>query len=314
MGRQLLPRLLGAPLVLLGTFTLAFLLLVALPGDALSIRLAAAGESALSPEEIAALRAEQGYDDPLPVRYLRQLGGLLGGDLGVSLHTGAPVTSMIGSALPHTLQLAGLALLLGGAAGLLLGSLAAHARSRALRELLMSLPPLGISVPTFAVGLVLIQVVSFQWRALPSGGTAGFENLVLPALTLALPVTATVAQIFTKSLRRVLAEGYAETAVAKGAGRLRLHLRHSVRNAAGPVLTAAGLVLGNLLAGAVITETVFSREGIGRLTADAVGRQDLPVVQAVVLLSAAVFVLVNLLVDLVHPLLDRRVAQPGGVR
>ncbi|WP_062205528.1 ABC transporter permease [Streptomyces sp. NBRC 109706] len=314
MGKYLAARALQAVLVLLGTFTLAFVLLSVLPSDALSIKLSGSGDSALNPEEVAALRAEAGYDDPLVVQYVRQLGGLLTGDLGTSLHTGAPVRSMIGSALPHTAQLAALALLFGVSAGLLVGSLAAHARGRWARELLMSLPPLGISFPTFAVGLVLIQVVAFQWRALPSGGTDGFQNLVLPAITLALPVTATVAQIFNRSLREVLEQGYVDTAVAKGAGRLRLHLRHATRNAAGPTLTATAVVVGNLLGGAVVTETVFSREGVGRLTADAVTRQDLPVVQGVVLLSALVFVVVNLLVDLTYPLLDRRVTLTEAIR
>ncbi|WP_052852570.1 ABC transporter permease [Streptomyces avicenniae] len=314
MAKYLASRALQALPVLLGTFTLAFVLLSVLPSDALSIKLSGSGDSALSQEEIARLRAEQGYDDPLPLQYVRQLGGLLTGDMGVSLHTGSPVVSMIGSALPHTARLAVAALLVGVTAGLVIGSLAAHARSRALRELLMSVPPLGISFPTFAVGLVLIQVVSFQWRALPSGGTDGFESLVLPALTLSLPVTATVAQIFARSLREVLDQGYIDTATAKGAGRLRLHLAHAVRNAAGPSLTATGMVIGNLLGGAVVTETVFSREGVGRLTADAVTRQDLPVVQGVVLLSALVFVVVNLLVDLTYPLLDRRVTLTEATR
>ncbi|RKN04593.1 ABC transporter permease [Streptomyces radicis] len=314
MGKYLASRGLQALLVLLGTFTLAFVLLSVLPSDALSIKLSGAGDAALSPDEVARLRAEHGYDDPLVEQYLRQLGGLLGGDLGTSLHTGAPVLSMLGSALPHTAQLAGLALLFGVVAGLLVGSVAAHTRGPWAREALMSLPPLGISFPTFAVGLVLIQVVAFQWQALPSGGTDGFRSLVLPAITLALPVTATVAQVFHRSLREVLEQGYVDTAVAKGAGRARIHLAHATRNAAGPTLTATAVVVGNLLGGAVVTETVFSREGVGRLTADAVTRQDLPVVQGVVLLSALVFVVVNLLVDLAYPLLDRRVTVKEAVR
>lgn len=307
MATYLTRRALQALLVLWGAFTVSFLLLYALPSDAISIKLSGAGETSLSREALDAIRADLGYDDPLVVQYLRQLGKIVTGDAGVSLYTGTPVVSMITSALPYTVGISLLALVIGSVAGLVLGSLAAHSRSARLREALLSLPPLGISVPTFAVGLVLIQVVAFRWRLLPSGGSQGFDTMILPAITLALPVMATVTQIFAKSLREVLHQGYIDTATSKGVSRLRLHLRHGVRNAIGPSLTMAAIIVGSLLGGAVITETVFSREGIGRITVDAVTRQDLPVVQGVVLLSALVFVVVNLLVDLTYPLLDRRV-------
>ncbi|MET1036721.1 MAG: ABC transporter permease, partial [Aeromicrobium sp.] len=150
-------------------------------------------------------------------------------------------------------------------------------------------------------------LVAFQWRLLPSGGNLGVESLILPAITLSLPVAAVVTQIFAKSLDDVLRQDYIDTAVAKGASTVRIHLRHAFRNAIGPTLTMTGIIVGNLLAGTVVAETIFSREGIGRTTVDAVNRQDLPIVQGVVMFSALTFVVVNLLVDLLYPVIDRRI-------
>jgi peptide/nickel transport system permease protein len=175
----------------------------------------------------------------------------------------------------------------------------------------MSLPTLGVSLPTFWVGLMLIQVVSFQWELLPALGNEGVRGLVLPAITLALPTGAVIGQILARSLLATLADPYIETATAKGAGRVRIHLRHALPNAAIPALTMVGVLAGNLLAGSVVIETVFSRSGIGRITVAAVSTQDLPVVQGVVVLGALVFVTANLIVDLLYPLLDPRIVVAG---
>jgi peptide/nickel transport system permease protein len=307
MTRYLLSRLGQSLLVLWGAFTASFVLLYALPSDAISIKLSGASDTgSITPEQLAQIRQDYGFDRPLVVQYVDQLADLVRGDFGTSLTTGATVTSTLGSALPQTLVLSGLAIVVGTLVGLVLGSVSGYLPPRA-RELLLSLPPVGVSIPTFTVGLVLIHVVAFQWRLLPSAGNQGFESLVLPSLTLSLPVAAVVTQIFAKSLQGVLRQDYIATAVAKGAGRGRVHLRHAFRNAIGPTLTMTGVVTGNLLAGTVVVETIFSREGIGRTTVDAVNRQDLPVVQGVVLLSALTFILVNLAVDLVYPLIDRRI-------
>ncbi|MGO1835338.1 MAG: ABC transporter permease, partial [Actinomycetaceae bacterium] len=305
-GWYVLRRLGEGVLVLWGTFTLAFALLQRLPGDAVSIRLGGEGAT-LSTEEIARIRAEMGYDDPFLVRYWRDLVDLVQGDLGHSLFSGEPVVSAITRVVPHTAFIALVAVLLGGAVGLVLGSVAATTRSRRLRCVVLALPPLGVSIPTFAVALVLIQVVAFSWRLLPSSGNDGLAAAILPILTLSLPVIATVTQIFTRSLDSVLAQGYVATAVTKGAGRRRVLLAHGLRNAAGPTLTVAGLIAGNLLAGAIVTETVFAREGLGRLTVTAVTPRDMPLLQGSVLFAALVFVGINILVDLAYPLLDRRV-------
>jgi peptide/nickel transport system permease protein len=255
-----------------------------------------------------------GYDDPFLVRYWRDLVDLVQGDLGHSLFSGEPVVSAIARVVPHTAFIALAAVVLGTAVGLLLGSLAATTRSRRLRGVVLALPPLGVSIPTFAVALVLIQVVAFSWRLLPSSGNDGVSAAILPILTLSLPVIATVTQIFTRSLDTVLAQGYVATAVTKGAGRRRVLVAHGLRNAAGPTLTVAGLIAGNLLAGAIVTETVFAREGLGRLTVTAVTQRDMPLLQGIVLFAALVFVVINILVDLAYPLLDRRVRLEGERR
>jgi peptide/nickel transport system permease protein len=312
-GWYVLRRLGEGVIVLWGTFTLAFALLQRLPGDAVSIRLSGEG-STLSADEIARIRAEMGYDDPFLVRYWRDLVDLVQGDLGHSLFSGEPVVSAIARVVPHTAFIALAAVVLGTAVGLLLGSLAATTRSRRLRGVVLALPPLGVSIPTFAVALVLIQVVAFSGRLLPSSGNDGVSAAILPILTLSLPVIATVTQIFTRSLDTVLAQGYVATAVTKGAGRRRVLVAHGLRNAAGPTLTVAGLIAGNLLAGAIVTETVFAREGLGRLTVTAVTQRDMPLLQGIVLFAALVFVVINILVDLAYPLLDRRVRLEGERR
>ncbi|MEU1168597.1 ABC transporter permease, partial [Streptomyces sp. NPDC005921] len=191
---------------------------------------------------------------------------------------------------------------------------ATYTSRRWLRQLLLSLPPLGVSVPTFWVGLLLVEAFSFRLRWFPAFGNDGLRGLVLPALTLALPTGALVAQVLAKSLLTALDQAYVETARAKGAGRWRVHLRHALRNASLPALTVVGLLVGQLIAGSVVVETVFSRDGLGRVTAAAVTAQDIPLVQGVVVFGALIFVATNLVVDLVYPLLDPRIVVASNRR
>ncbi|GAA2118578.1 ABC transporter permease [Actinomadura napierensis] len=315
MRRYVALRLAQAAGVLWAAYTLSFLVLDLLPGDPVS---AMAGQGAdqagIDPAQIERLKSEYGFDKPIPVQYLDHLGKALRGDFGDSVSTGRPVTSVIGDALPQTLQLVGaglaLAVLLGGG----LAMAATYTSRRWLRQLLLSLPPLGVSVPTFWVGLMLVEVFSFQARLLPAFGNGGLRGLVLPAVTLAIPTGAVVAQVLSKSLLTTLDEPYIQTARAKGAGRPRIHLRHALRNASLPALTVVGILVGQLIANSVVIETVFSRNGLGRVTAGAVTTQDIPVVQGVVVFGSLVFVLVNLIVDLVYPLLDPRIAAASGRR
>lgn len=315
MRRYLLRRLGQAVVVLLAAYTVSFLILDLLPGDPVSA-MAAGGldGNPIDPAQLAALRHEYGFDQPVYRQYLDYLGGAVRGDFGNSVATGRPVTTTIAEALPQTLQLTAAALLLAVVAGAGVAILATYSRRRWLRQVLLSLPPLGVSVPTFWIGLMLVQLFSFRIHAFPAFGNDGLRGLVLPAVTLAVPTAAQLAQVLAKSLSTTLGEPYIETAKAKGAGRLRIHFRHALRNAALPTLTLAGLLVGNLVAGSVVVESVFARNGLGRATIQAVTVQDIPVVQAVVVFGALVFVSVNLAVDLVYPVLDPRIVLTGTPR
>jgi len=184
-------------------------------------------------------------------------------------------------------------------------------RNKALRQLLLSLPALGVSVPGFWIGLMLLWLFSFTWPVFPAIGNDGLPTLVLPAVTLAVPTSATIAQVLARGLDEEWRNSYVETARAKGLGRWAIQFRHVLRNAAVPTSTIIAVTVGGLLAGTVIAETIFSRNGIGRLTQLAVTDQDIPVVQGVVLLSAVVYASVNLAVDLVYPVLDPRIVSRG---
>jgi peptide/nickel transport system permease protein len=317
LGGYVARRLAQAVLVLWAAFTVTFVILYLLPSDPVSIMLAGGqgGEqTTVDPAQVAALRAEHGLDDPLPVQYVHALWRTLHLDFGDSIQNGAPVTSLIGDALPQTALLAASAFALALVLGTGVALLSTWTRRGWARTLLLALPPLGVSLPTFWVGLLLVQLLSFRVPVFPALGNDGVASLVLPAVTLAIPVSASIAQVLARGLRSALAEPYVETARAKGASRARVHLRHALRNATIPTLTIGGVVVGNLLAGAVVVETVFSRVGLGRLTVSAVNGQDIPLVQGLVLLAAAVFVLTNLVVDLLYPVVDPRIRVAGAAR
>jgi peptide/nickel transport system permease protein len=314
MRRYLTQRLIQAVFVLWAAFTVSFAVLYLLPGDPVSIMAAGGGDTNdISPEQLAELKKTYGFDKPVIEQYGTRLWHALHGDFGRSVQSGDEVSHLITTSLPATLQLTSGALLVALVLGAGVALLGTYTRWRWLRQALLSLPALGVSVPTFLVGLVLVQIVSFQWGLLPAIGNEGFESLVLPVITLSLPTSAVIAQVFAKSLRTTLSEPYVETALAKGASRARVHFRHATRNAAIPPLTVVGVLVGNLLAGSVIVETVFSRTGVGRTTATAVGAQDIPVVQGLVVFGALVFVLANLAVDLIYPLLDPRITTAAAV-
>ncbi|MEU8272470.1 ABC transporter permease [Sphaerisporangium sp. NPDC049002] len=307
MRRYLAGRVGQAVVVLWAAYTVSFLVLDLLPGDPVSAMAGGADQAAIDPAQLEALRREYGFDQPIIVQYLGHLGRAVRGDFGDSVATGRPVISTLADALPYTLRLTAAALVL---AVLLGGALALYATYTAhgwLRQLLVSLPALGVSLPTFWIGLMLVQLLSFRLRLLPAFGDEGAAGLILPAVTLAVPTGAMLAQLLAKSLLTTLGEPYVQTARAKGAGRVRVHLRHALRNAALPALTMAGVLVGNLMAGSVVVETVFSRNGVGRETVSAVTVQDIPVVQGVVVFGALTFVPVNLAVDLVYPLFDPRI-------
>lgn len=311
MLRYLGSRILQAVGVLWAAFTVSFAVLYLLPSDPVSI---AAGADAGTPVDAAAieqLQSRYGLDQPVWVQYWHALSNAVRGDLGMSISTGQQVTDAIAAALPSTLVLAVTALVLAVVLGTALAVLATYTRLGWLRNLLLCLPPLGVAVPTFWVGLLLLQLFSFRLRLFPAFGDQGIAHVILPAVTLALPTGAVIAQVLATSLQTTWRQPFIEAARAKGASRLRIQTRHALKLSSIPAFTIAGVVVGNLLAGSVVVETVFSRSGIGRLTQTAVMAQDIPVVQGIVVFSATVFVLVNLAVDLLYPLIDPRITHGG---
>ncbi|MEV0250590.1 ABC transporter permease [Nocardia sp. NPDC050712] len=309
MVRYLALRVAQALWVLWAAFTVSFVVLYLLPADPVSI--AAGGAETGSPTDpaaIAELQARYGLDQPLWQQYWTALGHAVRGDLGHSISTGQPVTTAIGEALPSTLGLAALTLLFALLGGVGLAFAAAGTRRSWLRNGLAALPSIGVAVPTFFTGLVLLQLFSFQWRLAPAFGGQGFGGTVLPALTLGLPIGAVIAQVLTSGLESTWRQPFVDVALAKGGSRWWVRRKHVLRPASVPTFTIAGVLVGNILAGAVVVESVFARPGVGRLTQTAVLAQDIPVVQGIVLLSALVFVTVNLVVDLIYPLLDPRIA------
>jgi peptide/nickel transport system permease protein len=314
MTRYLALRTGQALLVLWAAFTLSFILLQAMPGDAVLIKFQNP-ELGLSAEQIAQLRLAYGADTPLLTQYVHAIGQILRGDFGLSLQAGVPVSELIAANLPPTLLLAALGFLVAGLLAFALAFISTLTGFAWLRNVLQSLPSLFISVPTFWLGIVLIQIFSFRLGWIPVINPGEWEGLILPVLTLALPISAPLAQVLMRSIDQIQTQPIVSVARAKGASRSGVVWRHIARNAMLPTLTIAGLLLGELIAGALITETVFGRNGLGQLTQEAVNYQDSSVLQAIVLISATAFVVVNLAVDLLFPLLDPRLkTTPGALR
>jgi peptide/nickel transport system permease protein len=311
MTRYVLGRIGQAVLVLWAAFTLSFILLQAMPGDAVLIKFLNP-EYGLSAEQIQEIRATYAIDSGLLPQYATTLSNFLQGDFGYSLQAGVPVSAQLATNLPPTLKLAGL----GFAAAVLLAVLIAFLSSMApfgsLRNLIQSLPSLFIAVPVFWLAIMLIQIFSFRLKLVPVINPGPRQSLILPVATLAVPIAAPLAQILIRNIDEIRTRPFIAVARAKGASEIRLVWRHVARNAILPALTIAGVLFGELLAGAVVTETVFGLNGIGGLTEKAVGNQDLSVLQAIVVVSAAAFVTINLAVDLAFPFLDPRLRNRNG--
>jgi peptide/nickel transport system permease protein len=313
--RYLGGRIAQAVLVLWAAFTVTFVVLYLLPSDPVSILLGqAAGPGAtLSPAAVAKVKHEYGLDQPVIVQYFHQLGNALHLNFGNSISQGEPVSKLLEQDVPPTLALAAFALLLTIVLGVTLAFFATFVEATWLRRLLERLPAVGVSLPTFFVGLLLIQLFSFTFHWFPAAGSTGFATLVLPAITMALPSAGVLAQVLIRSLNDTLGEAYLTTARAKGLGRFTIHAVHAFKNAALPALTILGLLFGATMTQAVVAETVFSRVGVGRLAQQAVTAQDIPVVQGIVVVAAALFVTINLVIDLIYPLLDPRVVSSPRV-
>jgi peptide/nickel transport system permease protein len=312
MTRYLLGRAGQALLVLWATFTAAFVLLQALPGDALLIKFQNP-ELGLSPQQIADIRVSYGADSSLITQYLHALGNFVTLDWGYSIQADVTVSQQLSTNIPPTLRLAVLGLALAVVLAVGIAVLANLSPFRWLRSLLESLPALFISIPVFWLGIMLIQLFSFRLKLIPVINPGLVEGLILPVLTLAVPISAPLAQVLLRSIDDVRTQPFVTVARARGAGNAWVLARHIGRNAVLPTLTIAGILLGELIGGAAITEIVFGLSGIGQMTESAVRSQDAPVLQAVVMLSAVVFVVVNLVVDLLYPVLDPRLKSKVSV-
>jgi peptide/nickel transport system permease protein len=298
-GRRLL---LLVPTVL-GAVTLVFFLVHLIPGDPVELML---GETA-SRADLAQLRADLGLDRPLGEQYARFLGGCARGDLGRSFFYRRPVLGVIGGALPATLLLAAAALAVALLIALPAGVVAAVRRDRPVDRLAMLGSLLGVSMPNFWLGPMLIILFSFRLGWLPVSGNEGAASLVLPAVTLGTALAAILARMTRASMLDVLGEDYLRTARAKGVRERAVIVRHGLRNALLPVVTIVGLQFGALLSGAVVTENVFAWPGIGTLLVQAITARDYPLVQGCVLVIALCYVAVNFLTDALYSLIDPRV-------
>lgn len=312
--RAVLARVAGSAasvvVVLWGAATLAFLAFRVIPGDPVSVML---GPLANVSEAVKdAIRAELGLGRPLVEQYLAYLGGLLRGDLGESYQLRMPVADVIGRQLVPTLQLTALALAI---ALVIAFAVVLVARGRVSRGVAAAAELVVLSSPVFWIGLVLLSVFAFGLGWFPVSGSRNPATIVLPAITLALPVAALVGQVLRDGIEAAERQPFALTVRSRGAGPTRLTLHHTLRHGASGAITLAAYLVGTLLGGAVLVETVFARPGIGRVTLAAITDRDLPVLTGVILLSALVFVVVNLVVEVVYPLLDPRLRRPAaGVR
>lgn len=293
--------------VLLSVTVLVFLMIHLVPGDPVQVMLQDYG----SAEQAAAVRHALGLDRPLPEQYGLFVWRVLHGDLGRSIRSGRPVASEIALRLPYTLQLTAASMVVAIVLGLALGMIAALRHRRFADYAAMVAALAGISLPSFWFGLVLILVFSYYLGWVPPAGADAAGSLILPAVTLGTSAASIIARLTRSSLLEVLRQEFVRTARAKGAGEWRILWRHGLRNALIPVLSIIGLQFAGLLGGAVIVETVFGWPGLGRLAVDAIFNRDIPMVQGIVLVAAAVFVAVNLGIDLLYALVDPRIRYSG---
>jgi peptide/nickel transport system permease protein len=304
-------RLLSTFMVMAIVAVFIFLLLHLSPGDPAAIIV---GDNATQ-AQIDAVRMQLGLDDPLAVQFVRWLGGVLSGDLGISIFSHEPVNKLIGQRIGPTVSLALTTLLFAVAIAVFFGVLAAWKVGTWIDRLVMVLSVLSFSVPVFVVGYLLIYVFSIKLGWLPVQGYApiaeGFEiwirHLVLPSVSLGLAYVALIARITRTAMLDVLSEDYIRTARAKGVAMGPVLMKHALKNAGVPIVTVIGIGIALLIGGVVITETVFNIPGVGRLVVDAISQRDYPIIQGVTLIFSGVYVIVNLMVDLSYTLLDPRI-------
>jgi peptide/nickel transport system permease protein len=305
MFNYLVRRIFTSILVLFGVSILVFSVIHLVPGD---VTMAILGRQNVSAEKVAELRKQLGLNDPLYVQYARYLNNALHGDLGTSIRNNLPVADFIASQMPSTFVLSMAALLVALSVGGILGMLASLNHGSWIDTLVMALSVSGLSIPTFWMGLLLILLFSVKLGLFPSisnGSTP--RELFLPALTLGLPEAAVVARMVRASMLDVLGREYITTARAKGLPQHVVILKHALQNALIPIVTFLGLQMAYLLSGATIVETMFARQGIGRLAVQSIYNRDYPLVQGVVLVTATIYVLINTLTDITYVFLNPKI-------
>ncbi|MBH0118800.1 ABC transporter permease [Rhodococcus sp. NPDC003382] len=308
MTRYVLSRIGQSLLVLLLAYTVVFWGVSILPSDPATI-FVAKGEGYFNPEVVEQVKQFYGYDKPLLAQYFGQLVQLASGNFGFSLSSGQAVTDRIADVVGETLKLAGTATVFAIVISVGIVLLATTSRFERLRKAVRNIPPLFSSVPTFWLGLVILQIFSVQlglFSLFPDGSVASF---VIPALVLAVPISAPIAQVLLKNAEATMRLPHVATARAKGGTPGWVIRKHVLKNAAGPALTVTATTVGALLGGSVVTETVFSRAGLGSVLMDAVATQDISLIQGLVLLTTVAIVAINLAVDLIYPILDPRVTR-----
>lgn len=307
---MIVQRVLMAIPVLLGVTILVFLMVHLIPGDPARI---IAGHEA-SEDQVQAIRTELGLNDPLPEQYIRYMTGIFKGDLGRSLHSRRPVIEDIRERFPITIQLATLAVIVASVTGIVVGVVSAVRRYTWVDHVSMLGALVGISMPVFLIGFLLMWLFALELQIFPSGGVQGtpldvswWRYMVLPVITLAWTSTGLIARLTRSSMLESIGQDYVRTAWAKGLAPNKVNYKHALRNSLIPVTTYVGLEFGFLLGGAVVTETIFSLPGLGRFVVHSIQSRDYPVIQASILFMAVVFVFINLLVDILYGFLDPRI-------
>ena len=307
LAQYIMKRVLQLIPVLFLISLMVFSIMHALPGDPVGLMLAGSESGSVSPERMEELSEQMGLNDPLPVQYFRFLRGAVVGDLGTSVRLRQPVTELIldrfGSTIVLSMGGMSFALLIGMSTGVV----AALKQGTWFDTLSMKFAYVGVSLPLFWLGLLMILVFSFWLDIFPPAGQAGWRSLIMPSVTLGLVSSGVISRLTRACLIEALVEDYVRTARAKGLPKTLIYVRHALRNALLPVVTIVGLQFGGMLAGAVVTETVFSRPGLGRLVVSAVLWKDYPLVQGIVLFMSTGYVLVNLIVDITYAWLDPRI-------
>ncbi|MDA3937763.1 MAG: ABC transporter permease [Spirochaetia bacterium] len=305
MLKYIIRRLLLLLPVMLGVIFLVFFIISLTPGNVASMIL---GDGATD-ERIVELREEMGLNDPLIIQYGRYMGSLLRGDMGVSYADGRSVAGEIGQRFPNTFKLTITAIILSVLISIPIGVISATKQYSIFDNLGMILALIGISMPSFWIGLILIIAFSLNLGWFPSGGMSGVMSLILPAFTLAIASTASITRTTRSSMLEVIRQDYINTAKAKGVSKNKVITKHALRNALIPAITVIGLEFGVLLGGAVLTETVFSWPGIGRLMVQSIQRKDTPMVLGCIIVFTLSFSIVNLLIDILYAYLDPRIKE-----